>query len=38
MNIIVCIKRVPDTADADIFIDKSGKDIDKSGLAFDLNE
>jgi len=38
MNIIVCIKRVPDTADADISIDKSGKDIDKSGLAFDLNE
>src|SRR4030066_5858 len=38
MNIIVCIKRVPDTADADVFIDKSGKDIDKSGLAFDLNE
>lgn len=38
MNIIVCIKRVPDTADADITIDKSGKDIDKGGLAFDLNE
>ncbi len=38
MNIIVCVKRVPDTAEADITIDKSGKDIDKSGLAFDLNE
>ncbi|MEW6376323.1 MAG: electron transfer flavoprotein subunit beta/FixA family protein [Thermodesulfobacteriota bacterium] len=38
MNIVVCIKRVPETAEADIFIDKSGKDIDKSGLAFDLNE
>ena len=38
MNIIVCIKRVPETTDADISIDKSGKDIDKSGLAFDLNE
>ncbi|MDP2970116.1 MAG: electron transfer flavoprotein subunit beta/FixA family protein [Deltaproteobacteria bacterium] len=38
MNIIVCIKRVPDTADADISIDKSGKDIEKGGLAFDLNE
>jgi electron transfer flavoprotein beta subunit len=38
MNIIVCIKRVPETAEADIFIDKSGKDIDKSGLVFDLNE
>ena len=38
MNIIVCIKRVPETTDADVFIDKSGKDIDKSGLVFDLNE
>ncbi len=38
MNLIVCIKRVPETADADVTIDKSGKDIDKSGLAFDLNE
>ena len=38
MNIIVCVKRVPETADADVFIDKSGKDIDKSGLVFDLNE
>ncbi len=38
MNLIVCIKRVPETADADVSIDKSGKDIDKSGLAFDLNE
>jgi electron transfer flavoprotein beta subunit len=38
MNIVVCIKRVPETTEADIFIDKSGKDIDKSGLVFDLNE
>jgi electron transfer flavoprotein beta subunit len=38
MNIIVCIKRVPETADADVMIDKSGRDIDKSGLVFDLNE
>src|SRR4030067_393133 len=38
MNIIVCVKRVPDTAEADISIDKSGKEIDKGGLAFDLNE
>jgi len=38
MNIIVCIKRVPETADADVSIDKSGKDIEKSGLVFDLNE
>lgn len=38
MNIVVCVKRVPETADADVVIDKSGKDIDKSGLVFDLNE
>jgi electron transfer flavoprotein beta subunit len=38
MNTIVCIKRVPETADADVVIDKSGKDIERSGLVFDLNE
>jgi len=38
MNIIVCVKRVPETADADVIIDKSGKDIERSGLVFDLNE
>jgi electron transfer flavoprotein beta subunit len=38
MNIIVCVKRVPETADADVIIDKSGKDIEKGGLVFDLNE
>jgi electron transfer flavoprotein beta subunit len=38
VNIIVCVKRVPETTEADIFIDKTGRDIDKSGLAFDLNE
>ncbi len=38
MNIVVCVKRVPETADADLSIDKSGRDIDKSGLVFDLNE
>ena len=38
MNIVVCVKRVPDTTEADVSIDKTGKDIDKSGLVFDLNE
>jgi electron transfer flavoprotein beta subunit len=38
MDIVVCVKRVPETADAEVTIDKSGKDIDKSGLVFDLNE
>jgi len=30
MNIIACVKRVPETTEADISIDKSGTDIDKS--------
>ena len=38
MNIVVFVKRVPETADADLSIDKSGRDIVKSGLVFDLNE
>ncbi len=38
MNIVVCIKRVPETTEADISIDRSGRDIDKNGLVFDLNE
>jgi electron transfer flavoprotein beta subunit len=38
MNIIVCVKRVPETAEADIAIDKSGKDIQTDDLVFDINE
>ncbi len=38
MEIIVCIKRVPETAEADITIDKTGRDIEKGGLVFDINE
>ena len=38
MNIIVCVKRVPETTDVDIVIDRSGRDIEKAGLVFDLNE
>lgn len=38
MNIIVCIKRVPDTAEAAVNIDSSGKDIVKDRLTFDINE
>ncbi len=38
MNIIVCIKRVPQTAEADVKIDGSGKDIIKDRLTFDMNE
>jgi electron transfer flavoprotein beta subunit len=38
MEVIVCIKRVPETAEADIIIDKTGRGIEKQGLVFDINE
>ena len=38
MNIIVCVKHVPETAEADIRIDSTGKTIEKTGLVFDINE
>ncbi len=38
MNIIVCIKRVPQTAEAEVKIAESKKDIIKDRLAFDMNE
>jgi electron transfer flavoprotein beta subunit len=38
MNIIVCVKHVPDTAEAEVTIDDSGRDIEKERLPFDINE
>jgi len=38
LNIIVCLKRVPQTAEAEVRVDSSGKDIVKERLTFDLNE
>jgi len=38
MNIIVCVKRIPKTAEADLFIGKDGKDIRKDNLVFALND
>ena len=38
MDIIVCIKRVPQTAEAEVKIDSTGKDIEKDRLTFDMNE
>jgi len=38
MNIAVCVKRIPKTAEADIFIEKDGKDIKKENLVFHLND
>ena len=38
MNIAVCVKRIPKTAEADIFIDSDAKDIKKEHLVFALND
>jgi electron transfer flavoprotein beta subunit len=38
MNIIVCIKWTPDTSEADLVIESSGKDIKKDSLDYDIND
>jgi electron transfer flavoprotein beta subunit len=38
LDLIVCIKRVPQTAEAEVKVDSSGKDIVKDRLTFDMNE
>ncbi|MDH5374484.1 MAG: electron transfer flavoprotein subunit beta/FixA family protein [Candidatus Bathyarchaeota archaeon] len=38
LDIIVCVKHVPETAEAEIKIDATGKAIEKTGLVFDINE
>jgi len=38
MNIIVCLKRVPDTTEADLIITPNGLDIKKEDLPYFLNE
>jgi electron transfer flavoprotein beta subunit len=38
LDIIVCVKHVPETAEAELKIDATGKTIEKTGLVFDINE
>jgi electron transfer flavoprotein beta subunit len=38
VNIIVCVKHVPETAEADLKIDTTGKTVVTRGLVFDINE
>lgn len=38
MDIIICAKHVPETAEAELKIDTSGRSVDKTGLVFDINE
>ena len=38
MDVVVCVKHVPETAEAEPRIDASGKTIEKTGLVYDINE
>jgi len=38
VEIVVCCKRVPDTSEAEVVVDASGKDIRRERLAFTINE
>ncbi len=38
MDIIVCVKHVAETAEAEIKINPEGKGVEESGLVFDINE
>jgi len=38
LDVVVCVKHVPETAEAELKIDSSGKAIEKAGLVFDINE
>ena len=38
MEIIVCVKRVPDTAELEVEIDRSGTGIEERDLAYGINE
>jgi len=38
MEILVCVKRVPDTSENEIELDRSGKDIKRDDLTYSVNE
>ena len=38
MDIVVCVKRVPDLSEAEVAIDRSGKGIETEDLVYDINE
>ncbi|QTA90057.1 electron transfer flavoprotein subunit beta/FixA family protein [Desulfonema magnum] len=38
MNIVVCVKQVPEVSDADLEINRKGSDIDREDLEFEINE
>jgi len=38
LDVVVCVKHVPETAEAELKIDSSGKNVEKTGLVYDINE
>ena len=38
MEILVCVKRVPDTAENEIEVDSDGADIERDDLVYSVNE
>jgi electron transfer flavoprotein beta subunit len=38
LDVVVCVKHVPETAEAELKIDSTGKNIEKTGLVYDINE
>ncbi len=38
MKSFVCIKRVPDTSEAEVKVDATGKEVDSSRFSFDIND
>ncbi len=38
MDIVVCVKHVPQVSEAEVRVTSDGRDIDRSGLVFDINE
>ena len=38
MDVVVCVKHVPETSEAELKIDATGKNIEKTGLVYDINE
>jgi len=38
LDTVVCVKHVPETAEAELKIDSTGKGIEKTGLVYDINE
>ena len=38
MEILVCVKRVPDTAENEISVNSAGNDIERGDLEYSVNE